>query len=202
MSFDFLTAIKNIAPMVASTFGTPLLGMAVSAVCGAIPPDAAKQVQEAHAADPVNGALSKLGELFQQGVINSQQIKQAELDHSAKMAELGYKSVADLAKLEVDDRDSARKREEAIKDSTPSHLAYMIIGGFIIVSIAQLVALVGWPDQVAKIPPAGWAIIGNISGYLFAEAKQAAAYYFGSSMSSRAKDDTLATIAKNGNGDS
>lgn len=196
MSFDFIAAIKNIAPIVAGTFGTPLAGLAVKAICAAIPDDQAKAVEEAHAADPVGGAVQKLGELFAQGAITSAQVKQAETAHAERMAELGYKNAADLAKIDADDRDSARRRETAVRDNTPAVLAYMIIGGFFALASAQLVAIMGYPEVVAKIPGQGWLVIGNISGYLAAEAKAAASYYFGSSSGSKDKDATLAEIAK------
>jgi hypothetical protein len=53
-----------------------------------------------------------------------------------------------------------------------------------------------WPDAVAKIPPQGWLLVGNISGYLANEAKQAAAFYFGSTAGSQNKDATIADMAK------
>jgi hypothetical protein len=109
MSFDFLTAIKNIAPMIAGTFGTPLAGLAVKAICAALPDDQAKTVNDAHAADPVSGGLQKIGELFAQGVISTAQIKQAENTHAERMVELGFKNAADLSKIAADDRANARK---------------------------------------------------------------------------------------------
>lgn len=99
-------------------------------------------------------------------------------------------------KLVMDDIANARAREMAVKDRTPAQLAWAIIGGFLVVSLAQLVAMVGWAKDVALIPPQGWLLIGNISGYLANEAKQAAAYYFGSTLGSQQKDATIASIAK------
>lgn len=196
MAFDFIAAIKNVAPIIAGTFGTPLAGLAVKAICSAIPDSQAKEVQDAHAADPLSGAAQKLGDLLAQGVITTAQIKQAESEHAERMAELGYKNAADLAKIDADDRDSARRRESDVRDNTPATLAYMIIGGFFVLATAQLVAIMGWPEVVAKIPGQGWLVIGNVSGYLAAEAKAAASYYFGSSSGSKEKDSTLASIAK------
>jgi hypothetical protein len=197
MSFDFIAAIKNVAPILASTFGTPLAGLAVKALVGFIPDSAdAKAVQDAHASDPVSGAVTKLGSLLEQGKIAIADIAKAEMAHAETMAQLGYKNTYDLEKIAADDRDSARKRQIEMKDRTPAHLAYMIIGGFFAFAIAQLVAMLGYPEAVTKIPPQGWVVIGNISGYLAAEAKAAAGYFFGTSASSRDKDQTLADIAK------
>lgn len=196
MSFDFLAAIKNIAPMLAGTFGTPLLGFAVSALCNVLPADQAAAVQAAHASDPQGGALAKLGDMFQNGIINTAQIKQAELTHAETMAELGYKNVADLAAISAGDRDSARRRQMTLRDTTPQTLAYMIIGGFFAVSIAQLVGLMWFPENVKSIPPQGWLLIGNISGFLASEAKQAAAYFFGDNASAKEQVKTISEIAK------
>lgn len=192
---DFLSLIKNVAPMIAGTFGTPLAGLAVKAILSAVPDGHQAEAQEAAAQGP-ESFLKKAADLFQQGAINTADIKKAELAHAERMAELGYKNAADLAKIDADDRDSARRREMAVKDNTPAVLAYMIIGGFFALASAQLVAIMGYPEVVAKIPGQGWLVIGNISGYLAAEAKAAASYYFGSSSGSKDKDATLAEIAK------
>lgn len=122
--------------------------------------------------------------------------KQYEMDNRAKLLELTYAHEERLYQAEVDDRKSARQREVDTKDTTVGRLAWTLIGGFLAVSAAQIIAVLGWPDAVAKVPPQGWLLIGNLSGYLANEAKQAAAYYFGSSVGSKDKDATLAEIAK------
>jgi hypothetical protein len=119
-------------------------------------------------------------------------LKKADQDFQIAMRQLGFKEVADLESIAVGDRKDARAREVAVKDSTPARLAYLIIGGFFGIALAQLVALMGWPDVAAKIPAQGWVIIGNISGYLAAEAKAAAAYYFGTTSDSGRKTELLA----------
>jgi hypothetical protein len=119
-------------------------------------------------------------------------LKQSEQDFRAKMAELGISE----EKLVYDDVANARAREIAVKDATPAKLAWTIIGGFLAISIAQIISIMGWPELTAKIPGQGWLMIGNISGYLANEAKQCAAYYFGSSLGSKDKDETIASIAK------
>jgi len=119
-------------------------------------------------------------------------LKKAEFDLQAKLKELGINE-EDLYLKDVQD---ARAMQVATKDPTVARLAWTVVGGFIAVSAAQLVGLVLYPDAVQKIPPQGWLLIGNISGYLANEAKQAAAFYFGSSAGSQAKDATLADLAK------
>lgn len=122
--------------------------------------------------------------------------KEFEATHQERMLELQQKHELGLYQAAIDDRKSARQREVEVKDRTPAHLAYMIIGGFFVLAAAQLVAIMGYPDMVAKIPGQGWLVIGNISGYLAAEAKAAASYYFGTTSGSKDKDATISEIAK------
>jgi hypothetical protein len=65
-----------------------------------------------------------------------------------------------------------------------------------VASIAEVIAMMVWPEQTAKVPAAAWGTIGLVMGYLANEAKQCSGYYFGSSSGSQAKDATLAEIAK------
>lgn len=119
-------------------------------------------------------------------------VKQAELDLQAKLAELGVQK----EQLAYQDLASARAMQVATKDPTAARLAWLVIGGFLVFSIAEAVSMTIYPDQVAKIPAAAWSMIGVIMGYLANEAKQAAAFYFGSSEGSQNKDATIAAIAK------
>lgn len=171
--------LAAIAPELGLALGGPFGGMAgamLSKALGTKAPD-----------DPENEAQILAGspETFAA-------IQKANNDFKLQMEAYGITR----DKLVFDDIANARAREVAVKDKTPSQLAWMLIGGFIAISLAQLVALMGWGEQSAKIPPQGWLLIGNISGYLANEAKQAAAYYFGSTMASKDKDTTIADIAK------
>lgn len=125
-----------------------------------------------------------------------QKAKEFELTHQETMLKITSDYQIAQQQIVAADRSSARSREMAVKDVTPARLAYMIIGGFFGIAIAQLVALMGWPNVAAQIPPQGWVIIGNISGYLAAEAKSAAAYYFGTTADSGRKTEMLAEAAK------
>lgn len=180
---DWMNILKTVAPWIGTALGGPLGGMAVDAATKAL------GINE-KTTDALKQALS--------GATPEQMLamKKADDDFALQMQALGFKQITDLEAIAASDRANARAREMSVKDSTPARLAYMIIGGFFGVAIAQLVALMGWPDEAAKIPPQGWVIIGNISGYLAAEAKAAAAYYFGTTADSGRKTEMLAEAAK------
>lgn len=183
---DFLSIIKNVAPFIAGTFGTPLAGIAVKALVDVIP-DANKPAAQDAAAKGPESFLQHIGDLFSQGVISTADIKKAEMSHSEKMAELGYKSMTDLAKIDADDRDSARKREIATKDETPKIIASVVVISWVFIQ---------WHLINNSIPHDMREIIMRVLGTLDAALVMVLNYYFGSSASSKAKDDTLAAIAK------
>lgn len=157
--------VRTVAPTIANVLGGPLAGLATQAISAAIlgKPDGTQDELTSALAVATPDILLKL--------------KQAEQEFTIKMEEIGLKR----EQLSYGDRDSARKREIDVKDKTPSRLAYTIIGGFLTVTIAQLVGIMIYPEQVAKIPPQGWLLVGNVTGYLAGEAKAASAYYFGAS---------------------
>lgn len=190
MSFDFVSAIKKFAPILAGTFGTPLIGMAVNTVCQYIPdPADAKAVQDAHAADPVNGAVSKLGDLLAQGKIAIADIAKAEAAHAETMAQLGYKSASDLAKIAADDRDSARKA--AVSSGTMWPLFWLSILLLALTLGAELYVLMdGYPKQVPEI------VVGRILGLFDSVAMLVLGFWYGTSKGSQTKDDTIAAMAK------
>lgn len=171
--------LATVAPLLATaTLGpfAPIANAAIAAVFGIKTDDAAATATALASATP-DQLLA---------------LKQADDAFKVQMEQLGISE----EKLAFDDVSNARGREIAVKDSTPKQLAWMLIGGFLTISLAQIVAMVGWADQVNKIPAQGWLLIGNISGYLANEAKQAGAYYFGTTMGSQSKDLTIADIAK------
>ena len=195
MSFDLKTALTTIAPTLATMIGGPLAGGAVAALesaCGIVS-------DPTTSLDQRKGAITTVMQSGQMTPDIVASIRKADQEHETQLKQLEF----DLVKLNADhelaqsnveasDRDSARKRETTTKDNTTAILAYVTIGGFLTVSIAQLVALLGLPDLIARVPPGAWALIGNVSGYLAAEAKAASAYYFGSSSGSTEKTQLLA----------
>ncbi len=173
---DWKTIVGTVAPTIATALGSPLAGMATSTVLKALGIDSEKKIEEA-IKDPE--ALLKL--------------KLAENEFVVKMKELDIR----VEELSVRDRDSARQREIAVKDKTPARLAYIMVGGFLTISFIQIIGISFFPAFATAIPSEGWLLIGNISGYLANEAKQAAAYYFGTTASSSQKNDIIAGF-KNG----
>lgn len=120
-------------------------------------------------------------------------LKNAENAHIEKLAQLGI----DTTKLVLDDLANARAMEVSTRDPTVARLAWLVIGGFMVMSAGVIVGLFLAPAQ-AKMLLTGEAglFFGTIFGYLANEAKQAAAFYFGSTLASQAKDTTIAEIAK------
>jgi hypothetical protein len=172
-----LQVLKTVAPTIADTLAGPFAPLVDPVVRALFGTTDAKQVSAAL----LNATPEQLLAL-----------KQADNEHAEQLIKLGI----DRDKLAFDDTASARAMQIATKDPNVARLAWLIIGGFLFISLAQLIAMMGWAEEVNKIPPQGWLLIGNISGYLANEAKQAAAFYFGSTAASQAKDVTIADIAK------
>lgn len=198
--FNLGQALVSIAPTLATMIGTaaggplgPLAGTAVAALEQAFGLTPSTDVQD---------GVANIDQAIQSGKLTPDviaKIRSADQHH----AEVIGQQHIDLEKLNKDheqamaqtaaqDRDSARQREMAVRDRTPAHLAYMILGGFFAVAIAELIGMTFFAAAVKDIPPQGWVLIGNISGYLAAEAKAASAYYFGTTQGSDRKTDLLA----------
>lgn len=193
MSFDWKQTIAAIAPTLGTMLCGPLAGTAITALESAfgLAPGSG---QEAITKVIQNGSMTPdiIAAVRAADQKHAELMKQLDID----LAKLNAAHEETLAQVDASSADSARKREMAVRDSTPQTLAYIIIGGFFVVSIAQLVALMGYPELVAKIPNQGWLLIGNISGYLMNEAKQAGTYYFGSTTGSKAKDATIQNFSR------
>jgi hypothetical protein len=102
----------------------------------------------------------------------------------------------DEQKLAFDDIASARQMQRDTRDPNVGRLAWLLIAGFLVVGLVQITAMLLFAAEMAAVPPAVWLQVGNVTGYLANEAKQAAAFYFGTTSSSQTKDATIADIAK------
>jgi len=175
-------AVASAAPLLGSLLGGPV-GAGVTAAAALVahalgtPPGDAAAAAAALASDP--DAALKLAR-----VESAERLQLARL--AAAQEEHRLASETHELEIAAQDRDSARRREEAVRDSTTRVLAYAIVGGFLAMCGA---VLLGW----AKVDS---VMVGTLVGYLSAKAEQVASYYFGSSASSRAKDSAIADLAK------
>jgi hypothetical protein len=152
--------LKQIAPTIATALGGPLAGMAVSAISKAIGVDE-----------------DKVSDLIKDNKLTADQIAQvkiAEIELQKQAQELGL----NFAKLEVDDRKSAREMQATTRSIVPPVLATL---GFFGILIMMLLGKVDSnnPAILMMLGSLGTAWTGII------------AYYFGSSAGSQAKTDLL-----------
>lgn len=155
--------LKQIAPTIATALGGPLAGMAVSAISKAVGVDP-DQVQDMIA----NNKLS---------AEQIAQVKLAEIELQKQAQELGL----NFAKLEVEDRKSAREMQATTRSMMPPILAVTVTIGFF-----GIMALMFF-NKVDSNNPAILMMLGSLgtawTGII--------AYYFGSSAGSQAKTDLL-----------
>lgn len=167
---DLLT---KIAPTIATVLGGPLAGMAVEAIGSALGMTDATQ--------------DKIKDVFESGKLTGEQvvaIKQAELQLQAKLAELKIKP----EEIAAGDRDSARKMQAQTRSDIPGFLAIAVTLGFFGILAGMMT---GW----LKTSGNSDALLVML-GALGTAWTAIVTFYFGSSASSKAKDATLAEIAK------
>jgi len=154
--------LKTLAPTIASALGGPLAGLAIEAVSKAIGIDP-KDVQST----------------ISEGKLSADQImllKQAEIAMAARAQEMGL----DFAKLNVEDRKSARDMQVATKSYLPPTLAIGVTLGFFGILFGLMFGQIEHAPQIdIMLGSLGTAWTGII------------AFYFGSSAGSQAKDDLL-----------
>lgn len=165
---NWLETLKTLAPTVASAFGGPLAGAAVTAIGEML--GVSEPTQE------------KIAKVIADGQLTGEQItaiRQLEMQYKNDEAERGFK----YSELEFKDRDSARARDIATKDNVNRNLAYVVIGAFIAMVSATLLGY-------ARVES---ALAGTLVGYLSAKCEQILAYYFGSTSGSARKTELLAS---------
>lgn len=168
--------ISTVAPMLGTALGGPLGGLAGGLLAkwlgkkqpdGTVMPAAIKEIEAALTGGSPETMVA---------------LKQAENELQEHMAQLGVTE----EQLAYADTDSARKREETVKDHTPSILAYALTIG--------VIGLVYCLFEL-NIPADNKAVMFSVSGAVVSTWTLAMGYYFGSSASSKGKTDALASLA-------
>lgn len=109
-----------------------------------------------------------------------------------KMAEIEATLKVTTAKIDADDRDSARKRQSTTGDKTNAHLAYLSVYGFFAVLAAQFYFAYNGIHIGAEVQ----RTLDITTGILFAMVLAVKDFYFGSSKGS----DDKTKLLMNGHG--
>ena len=158
--------IKQVAPTIATALGGPLAGLATKTLSEALLGNSDGSPDEIAAA---------LG-----SATPDQLAKLREIDANFKVTM--KKLDIDLAQIDAGDRDSARKREIALKDNTPMLLAGVVCFGF----FGTLIGLL-----LYGLPPRGQDAVLILLGALSAAFTAIVNYYYGSSSGSKAKEQII-----------
>ncbi|HUW11532.1 MAG TPA: hypothetical protein VM537_17505 [Anaerolineae bacterium] len=157
--------VSKFAPMIGTALGGPLGGAAGALVASAL------GIKDA---DP-----KSVAQAIQSGTLTGDQIialRQAEDQFTLQMKQIDVNSVEDMAKLAVEDRESARQREIAVKDRTPQILAYGVTLGFF--SVLAFILWKGLPEQNEAAKNVLLILVGSLGT---AWTQNIMGYYFGSS---------------------
>jgi len=181
MAFDWKKAVGKIAPALAGAFGTPVAGAAVGALLNVFGINANDTDTETQLASKIQNATAE----------DLLKLKQAEQDFLAKMKELDI----DLEKATMVDVQSARIRDsEVIKALGKRNWrpdVMFIMATTVIVGLVWLI----WKDQTITEFVKGifTLVLGRFLGYL----DNIYNFEFGSTRSSKAKDDTISKLSGN-----
>lgn len=176
LSKVFKTAFPFIGTA-ATIFGGPAVGSVVTKIGQALGAQ--------NSTDPTSPpSLDSLGQAYLNATPD--QITAAmkvESDYKVQMQQAGYQNATDIEKLAVEDRESARAREIAVKDYTPEVGFYLLTAIF----FAALYWVCTHP-----IPTDNKALAYTMLGSLGTVWVMAATYFYGTSRGSQAKDQLLA----------
>lgn len=177
---DVLKKIGNvlepIAPWLATAFGGPMAGAAVSRACQAL-----NIVTKADAT--TDEKVSALDQAISNATLTPEQLvalKQADEQFQVDLQKAGFDHIEKLSALQYQDVADARQRETDLAkyghpDNTARNLAYMVVGSCMGMSFWVLSGRFPLHDTAAV------GLAGTVLGYLISEAKQVGGYYWGSS---------------------
>ena len=168
--------VAAIAPTIASAFGGPLAGLAVTSL------ETALGVAPGLSANDPKGFQAKLAAAL---ATPEQVLALKQADNAFKQFCLDNE--LQLVKADDADRDSARRRQVDLKDWTPTVLAMLVSAGFF-----GMLSVMAFHD----LPVGNRDMLNIMLGSLGAAWVAVVSYYFGSSAGSRAKDGSIAALAK------
>lgn len=176
---DWRKALAGLAPALASGLeksgvpGLNVLGMVGEALLGR---------KDASEGD-VEAALS-------QGLTGEQRLALVQQDRDYALA-VKDRELAEF-KATLEDKANARAREATVRDAWWMHT----MSGAVLVAFFGAAAAILFGKVTGLHDPAVAGVIGSVIGFLSAKANTVIEYYFGSSSSSRAKDDTISALGK------
>jgi hypothetical protein len=165
--------LAAVAPKLALAIGGPLAGIAAQAITSKL------------TGEPVSGLDQLEAVLDVASPADFVKLKEVEAEFATQMKRAGI----DLAKIDADDRDSARDRQVRMKDWTPSILGLAIILGFF--GVLAYIFKYGLPDE-------GSDVLLIMVGSLGVMTSSVGNYFFGSSAGSKSKDVMIADLKKAG----
>jgi lysozyme family protein len=184
---------RVVAPTLATALGGPLAGVAASVAAQALlgsTPEAAAKVTPAQIIDKI-GSIADPGDMAK--------LKQAELDVQKFEADNSFR----FSQLAEQDRQGARvMRQTALAsgNETADRLSWLVMVSFLAVAGVVVIGCGLILKGTVKVDPTNsqvWiaisGLVGGIVGYFSANANQVVGFYFGSSASSAAKSDQMAS---------
>jgi hypothetical protein len=175
MAFDWKSVVGTVAPTIATALRGPLAGLAVKAIGGVF--GLGDGATEADVAAKLAGATPD----------DLLRLKEADQKFAIEMRRLDV----DLERIAAGDRDSARQMQRETRSWAVPVLASVVVSGFIASSIA---VLGGWVEGLKD--PLVAALVGSVLGNITAATMLVLNFYFGTTASSRTKDETIKSLSK------
>jgi len=175
MAFDWKSVVGTVAPTIATALGGPLARLAVKAIGGVF--GLGDGATEADVAAKLAGATPD----------DLLRLKEADQKFAIEMRRLDV----DLERIAAGDRDSARQMQRETRSWAVPVLASVVVSGFIASSIA---VLGGWVEGLKD--PLVAALVGSVLGNITAATMLVLNFYFGTTASSRTKDETIKSLSK------
>jgi hypothetical protein len=163
---ELISMVSKFAPSIATALGSPLAGMAVSALASRF-----------NVADDVEAVTKAI---------------MADPEAEAKIKQLEH----DKFKAVLADKDSARKREMAVVQSDSAPTINKIVTPALALGVTGLSFVLFAVLIFVEVKPEAKDILIYILGVLSAAVTQVLSYYFGSSMGSKDKDEKLRNAIK------